>query len=60
MASFLLPIAVLVAVGAALYGRALFFDFTHFDDAPLIVAHARRSRIRHTRSRASTATPSHC
>ena len=39
-AASLLPIAVIFAVGAALYGRALFFDFTHYDDAPLLVAQA--------------------
>jgi len=41
-ASFLLPIAAIMAVGALLYGRALFFGFTHYDDTPLLVAQSAR------------------
>ncbi|HEX5064543.1 MAG TPA: tetratricopeptide repeat protein [Myxococcota bacterium] len=36
-ASFLFPIAVILAVGALLYGRALFFGFLNYDDTPLLV-----------------------
>jgi hypothetical protein len=41
-ASFLLPIAAIAVVGALLYGRALFFGFTHYDDTPLLVAQSAR------------------
>lgn len=33
------PWLALAAVGALVYGRALFFGFTYYDDAPLLVDH---------------------